>query len=469
MANNTDTRQLKQLLEDLTGQPLPFKHEIPKKAVALIRQKKGEGGLGYSQFNELLLYFGYDRTSHPFFQFLVDGTTEYQSGSSIKTLISFREGVDRFRKIALLFFGNVKFAFKTLSRDSAFLVDHLARFEKRSERNLMERHHQVFPPDPIAGQDTYFLGYVVQQELKERLRKNPRDSLAKAQERKREQIVAQGIKNHAAYLVSDHLDVYIATSMRERHEYMMVHETTRAIFSHPQLSKLKLRYFDPTQAYCTDRIDKGLAEALMLKRARCTVYFAQESDTLGKDSELASTLAQGKVVIAYVPRPSDDAANNLVQAQAHDSSIEEFRRAIIRQLKLVNPSAAWDDAEVRKWIDSSSRFTVEEGIRRLQSEMINQFEKRNKMLREIHPLGIQVNLSTGVANGVLVANTIEQCAKLIRAIILRQLEFDLEAIKMNNQKYLLLRERISSSVFRVVTGDPMLTNAFWNFYLRPSE
>ena len=40
----------------------------------------------------------------------------------------------------------------------------------------------------------------------------------------------------------------------------------------------------------------------MLKRAKCTVYSVQDTDTLGKDSELAATLAQGKPVIAYVPR-----------------------------------------------------------------------------------------------------------------------------------------------------------------------
>jgi len=39
----------------------------------------------------------------------------------------------------------------------------------------------------------------------------------------------------------------------------------------------------------------------MLKRARCTVYSVQDTDTLGKDSELASTLAQGKPVIAFIP------------------------------------------------------------------------------------------------------------------------------------------------------------------------
>lgn len=39
----------------------------------------------------------------------------------------------------------------------------------------------------------------------------------------------------------------------------------------------------------------------MLKRARCTIYMAQETDTFGKDSELATTLAQGKPVIVFCP------------------------------------------------------------------------------------------------------------------------------------------------------------------------
>ena len=100
---------------------------------------------------------------------------------------------------------------------------------------------------------------------------------------------------------SDHLDVYVATSMRKRHEFLAASRLTSEIFRHAELATLKLRWFDPTQAYCKDRVDKGLSEALMLRRALCTIYFAQESDTLGKDSELASTLAQGKTVIAFVP------------------------------------------------------------------------------------------------------------------------------------------------------------------------
>src|SRR5688500_16291467 len=100
--------------------------------------------------------------------------------------------------------------------------------------------------------------------------------------------------------------------MRERHEYLQISELGRKIFEHPRLRDLKLRWFDPTQAYCADRVDKGLAEALMLKRAKCTLYFAQETDTLGKDSELASTLAQGKPVIAFVPEPGDDYVDTIL-------------------------------------------------------------------------------------------------------------------------------------------------------------
>ena len=109
-------------------------------------------------------------------------------------------------------------------------------------------------------------------------------------------------KNTDIYLTWDYMDVYIATSMREKWEYEKAFDFARKVFSKDgPLGDLNLRFFDPTQSYCPGRIDKGLIEGLMLKRAKCTVYLAQETDTLGKDSELASTLAQGKPVIAYVP------------------------------------------------------------------------------------------------------------------------------------------------------------------------
>src|SRR6185437_9301889 len=111
----------------------------------------------------------------------------------------------------------------------------------------------------------------------------------------------RGWLNTSHYLALDYMDVYVATSMRERWEFEDVHTISNEIFSQPVLRDLNLRYFDPTQSFLENRVDKGIVEALMLKRARCTIYMAQETDTFGKDSELATTLAQGKPVIVFVP------------------------------------------------------------------------------------------------------------------------------------------------------------------------
>jgi hypothetical protein len=460
-----DKENLKRAIEDLTGQKIQPRHQIPSEAVELLI-KKDSKGLGHSQFNELLLSLGFDRVSHSFFQFLADGSTKYRSGASITSLEKLREGIDAFRKIAILFFGNVKFAFKHLSRDATFLNEHLRRFTERREQSFYDRHQQIMLPNIIGGEDTYLLGYVIKKDLETKLAASPNDASLQTLEKKRLEIVEKGKKNHDGYLVSDHLDVYIATSMRERHEFTSVHETTRAIFQHEAVANLKLRWFDPTQAFCEDRIDKGLAEGLMLKRARCTIYFAQESDTFGKDSELASTLAQGKPVIAFVPQPAPTAAEDLLKRLV-DGDGEP--KAILRQLQVYEPSAAWTDPQVRVWLEAPEKIPRKEAVAKLQKAIEQHFQRRNSMLREVHPLGVQINLQTGVANGVLVANSVDQCARLVRALLLRQLQFDLSTEVKGDKEYLFLRETITKCIFRVVTGDTFLTNAFWNFYLNPID
>lgn len=90
------------------------------------------------------------------------------------------------------------------------------------------------------------------------------------------------------------------------------------------------------------------------------------------------------------------------------------------------------------------------------------YDKRARTLRETHPLALQVNLETGVANGVLVVRTIPDCAALLRCILLSAIEFSLE--ETDGMWY--LKERISDCIYRVVTNDRKLNNCFWNFYLR---
>lgn len=458
-----EPHRLEEVLKALTGQRPPLAEGARDAAVTF-----PSNGLGYSQLNELLLLLGYDRITEEFFQFLVDDTLDFQSGSELKSIAHLEQGVERARQLSLLFFGNVKFGFKRLARDVEELAFYHASTRPLDADTFKRRHDPIHPVDPIRADETYYLGYIVQDEIGERLRKNPSDQSALADRQVLERVREKGIRNHCAYLVSDHLDVYVATSMRRRHEYVEVAEFTNALFHHEPIGSLKLRWFDPTQAYCRDRIDKGLAEALMLRRAKCTLYLAQESDTLGKDSELASTLAQGKPVIAYVPSPTaEEISDSVTRLSRLYSRLAES--IILERLQTLAPHLAWSDGQIRHWLDAPEKVNRERATALLVTVTREHYDRRAKTLMNDHPLGIQVNLDTGVANGVLVARSVGDCAELIFRIVTRRLEFSIERKAAQDVEYHLLREAVTGSIFRVMTGDAMLTNSFWNFYLETSE
>jgi hypothetical protein len=97
-------------------------------------------------------------------------------------------------------------------------------------------------------------------------------------------------------MVSD-LDVYIATSMRNRQDFRDMATKTETIFSNKRLKELELRYFDPTLSAASGHEDKGLIECLMVKCAKVLVYCAGEKESYGKDAEAAMALSLGKPVI----------------------------------------------------------------------------------------------------------------------------------------------------------------------------
>lgn len=282
-----------ELMEQLTGQEVPFSEG---RARLSERNPFIEGGMGYSQLNELLLTLGYDRILPPFFDYLFDGEPTITSHEQLA------KGVEKFRKHAMLLYGNIKFAFKTLSAYSKDALRQVVRqFDPLPPKVYALRPSPLHDIQAITAEDAYYLGYIVDREVDAKLARDPENKELLAAKGKIADVRRIGHKNHDAYLTYDYIDVYIATSMRERHEFFVVSGFIRQLFEHTEIRPLRLRWFDPTQAYCSDRIDKGLVEGLMVKRAKCTIYHVQENDTLGKDSELAATLAQGKPVIALCP------------------------------------------------------------------------------------------------------------------------------------------------------------------------
>jgi len=446
------------LVEQLTGQKVPFKDAVDRLPLF-----KVENEFSYSQFNEILLTLGYDLvTSHFFNKFF---------NKKKVTIDSLEGNVENFQKTAILLYGNVKYAFKKLSKiNENKLNQELKKIEEKHIKKFKDRTEE--PLDEIKEIDkknTYMIGVYFQDEIRKKAKKDKGDIEAQKELRKMEKIVKQGNENYYRYLSYDYMDVYVATSMRQKHEYGLVNEFITNLKTHKLIKPLRLRFFDPTQANCVERIDKGLLEALMLKRAECTIYLVQENDTLGKDSELAATLAQGKPVIAYVPELKHKRIfiKNAFQFAKVYYPKKSIDKLVLDNLQLYYPEGAWKDKTVKKWITSPECLKEENELRKaidmLFKKASDKYNKRANSLHEKHPLGIQVNLENGVANGVLVVRSLDQCAKLLKSIILNKMEF---IIKKNKGGMIKLREIISNSVYRVVTDDEVLTNSFWNYYLK---
>ena len=321
----------------------------------------------------------------------------------------------------------------------------------------------------------------------------------------------KALRNLSRYLAADHLDVYVATSMRTDADYVSVNNFVTTLFTHERIRPLKLRYFNPTQSWIDDRVAKGLIEALMLKRASVTIYMAQKSDTFGKDSEASVALGQGKPVVVYVPKlmlgdtidserlfnigrgdlvqlynalPGEDDADDTMDDEALIAGVlraevsnqqEALLRACIREnwadfdLYAEADRFEADLREIyRSWLDKvigdGDETPLPPEIRdpllgALVATTIN-FEKRARIFREVHPLALQVILSTGVLNGILVTRTVEQCAKVLEAVIKNDL--DLESQK-DEDNYRVI-ERVTGSTIRVISRHELLRNAFEAHY-----
>ncbi len=569
--------RLLEIINRLTGKPVRFPRlkEQKTRFIAHLRRLINRKNIifDWNELNELLLICNKDRIlSRDFFDFFFKKNKRRKKKINIDEL---EQGVENFRKYAMLAFGNFIYAYKKLSKLNykgirRELRDYLGE-PKKKEAEFKSRPAELEDIYPIDKKYTYFVGHLsgrtivsewratrlLQKFMKQwkgqfkkidsdlvkylnRLNKRGVDrsiplhivekyhalnsrtsvndfnkfignSLSSIGLKRREfmNIRERATMNTEIYLTWDYIDVYLATSMRKKYEFENCYDFAQKLFNTERLRKLRVRYFDPTQSFENNRIDKGLIEGLMLKRAKCTIYSVQETDTLGKDSELAVTLAQGKPVIAYIPEIDVRRHVNFIKKQ----SLLFLRDKIdllcemLRDPQIQNLCWRWlkksgfrtdikDTNSFNKFIlDQSTRISsiysnrIWESIeltnieeRKFKKQLGKDFEiicnfvaiadekfynKRADTLKKEHPLGIQVNLSNGVANGVLLVRNIENCSKLLYNVLTNKLKFKIHFDR--DLKYWFLEESISKCVFRVVTENQKLTNSFWNFYLLGKE
>lgn len=211
-----------------------------------------------------------------------------------------------------------------------------------------------------------------------------------------DQARAAALQNTRLYLsMVEDLDVYVATSMRTREDFREMASFCDDVFGDARLLELHVRYFDPTMSAAEGHEDKGLIECLMVKSAKALIYSAGIKESYGKDAEAAMALSQGKPVILYCPDPG-----------------------------------------------------------------------KAQFYRDVHPLARLIDFRTGVANGWIVASTPEQVAELLGRVLRNEMVYELEQSKPG---YLRLKEALTGSVVRLQTNDTFLRETFWNYYHRDTQ
>lgn len=426
--------------------------------------------IGRSQLNQLLLlgheaalsdgFFRYywlrtpATNSHPYRLDALDGfSPDYNDRNAIQSIEHLRWGLYRFYVDALLFFGNVRQAYRYLRGLSFEAISALYRakcFDHDSASGLITRG----PPlplrqiprddrylisemacksfDPIAGDATSMLDALAAS-YKMLTKQNRRKSFTvkelikgvAEQDRQYELEFAASefvdekissvsdlkkkyggyksrfddarnaaLENTETYLscVND-LDVYVATSMRNRDDFRKMADRCKAIFEDDLLKKLFLRYFDPTLSAAPGHEDKGLIECLMVKCAKVLVYMAGEKESYGKDAEAAMALSLGKPVI----------------------------------------------------------FLCDE-------------EQKSRFYKDVHPLSRLIDFKSGVAVGTLVTSRADQVSLLLNRIFSNTMEYEILRPKDN---YLQIRDRLTQSIVRVQTNNRLLRETFWNHYHNP--
>jgi hypothetical protein len=83
--------------------------------------------------------------------------------------------------------------------------------------------------------------------------------------------------------------------------------------------------------------------------------------------------------------------------------------------------------------------------------------------RDRHPLTRLIQFATGIVNGAIITQDVEQVITILERIFSNKMEYDL-ALKPGTRAYYLLRERLTQSTVRVITEDRLLTETFWNNY-----
>ncbi len=314
-----------------------------------------------------------------------------------------------------------------------------------------------------------------------------------------ENIREMGRKNTYAYLSTNEIDIYFATSMRRGLDFVSNSKFLEEVICKLKDEKLNLVYFDPTQSYLDDRIQKGLIESIMIKRCKLIVYNAQEHETFGKDAEAGIGLAHQKPVIIFVPRilsyneklkefynildtvgyekkPLGNAFREKGYLSESDYSTfidlstekSEAIKVILSKSEKLNQ--IFQEIEVNDLKEELANIgydptdpNIQDDIKKYTFYKMLEFENRALLFKDLHPLSFQISPLDGVVRGVFVTRTPFETSNLIRNILLKTLDYEIVGEEQDLPNY-LLRDKLTNSPIRALPKDITLKIALSRLY-----
>ena len=92
---------------------------------------------------------------------------------------------------------------------------------------------------------------------------------------------------------------------------------------------------------------------------------------------------------------------------------------------------------------------------------------RSQLFRDVHPLTKLIDFKTGVANGAMIAEKVEEVVKLLRHIFENTMSYELVR-DLDDQAGVMkagfrLKDRVTGSTVRIQTADTFLSTSFWNY------
>lgn len=193
-------------------------------------------GIDHCQFNELLLLLNQHRVSEDFFHLFL--------GKDKIELEMLKSGIIRFRGFAMLRFGNFRFAYKTFNQKNKKEIEEILgpffQTPDSLKKDFNDRTISTLEIEKIPKDKTWYNGYIskkiYENEAKylEELLKDKKSKIKSDEITLRNRYVEMGkdikevekkaLKNTDIYLTWDCIDVYVATSMRDKWDFEDVSE-----------------------------------------------------------------------------------------------------------------------------------------------------------------------------------------------------------------------------------------------------